>query len=216
MVRDNFEKKGFQDVDVHLRTLKNINTGHASITVDESGENKIIFANFAITKEMVNESLKLATQSCKVFVTQLEIVPELAHYGMKKAQAAGLTTLFNPAPAVPLKELPKDMLKSVDIIIPNETEAEVLTGCTIKNAVDAGLAVSKLREAGAKNVIITLGSEGCVYGYANTVRRIKPQRKVEKVVDTTGAGDCFVGTLAYFLSCGYSIVESIHFANDIA
>jgi ribokinase len=115
---------------------------------------------------------------------------------------------LNPAPAFPLDN---DMLNLIDIITPNETEAEILTGISVTNEDTAKEAAKKLKETGVSNVIITLGAAGA-YLLSDTKSMLIPSKKVDSV-DTTAAGDAFNGALAYAVAKGEEMEAAVHFAN---
>lgn len=219
---DNYiQAKVFVDVEKHCRVMQGPASGHASIWVKEStGENMIVLAmgaNNAITKQHVKESLSSAKElGCSVFVVQLEVPLEIAVYGLKKAHKLGMTTIFNPAPA--RIDIPEDVWQYIDIVCPNETEAALITGkSNIESVVDAGVSAQWFIKKGVKSVIITLGSQGCVVIHQrSTIRHVKAF-SLGSVVDTTGAGDSFIGSLAYFLSCSdVDFMDAVKYANYIA
>jgi ribokinase len=121
-----------------------------------------------------------------------------------------VTTVFNPAPA--RAELPEELYRLSDVLCPNEPETELLVGRSI--AGDEESAARELLDRGAGSVILTLGERGCVVVTRDDARRV-PVETVE-TVDTTGAGDAFVGSLAYFLAQGRPLVEAAERANGIA
>jgi ribokinase len=147
---------------------------------------------------------KDAILSADMVVFQLEIPLSTTIFATKLAKTHGVRTIFNPAPAQPLK------LSEIvaDYVIPNETEAEILSGMPVRNLEEARDCARKLLDGGLSRVIITLGANGALYG---------PERHVApfsvEPVDTTGAGDAFIGSLAVFLSSGYSELEAISRAN---
>ncbi len=186
-----------------------VNTGVAMIIV-ENGDNRIILdkgANHAFTKEDVEEGLKDA-KAGDVLIMQLEVPLEIVEYAAEKAQAIGMAVILNPAPAVPLSD---DLLSKVDIISPNESETEILTGVSPEDEVHLALAVKKFYQKGVKKVIITMGSRGAAIAEGQTITYIEP-RKV-KAVDTTSAGDTFVGACAVMLTKGKTLEESARFAS---
>jgi ribokinase len=127
-------------------------------------------------------------------ICQLEIPLKTVEAVMAIAHAAGIPTILNPAPAIP--HLPHSLYKNVDYLIPNETEAEILLGNSFRidgpsGALDA--AVELMRRGVRKAVLVTLGEQGVVIIKSDGQLRTFPARGVPKVVDTTGAGDCFVG-----------------------
>jgi ribokinase len=139
--------------------------------------------------------------------TPLETIEYVAELGVQK----GKTVILNPAPAQALSD---ELLAKLDVITPNETEAEILTGIKVENLADAEKAAQALREKGVGTVIITLGSQGA-FVLADSFTGIVPVRKVN-VVDTTAAGDTFNGALAVGMASGQSIEAAVVFANKAA
>ena len=185
-------------------------SGLAAILVDKKGQNRIILhggANMRVNKSDVDEGLSNAGQG-DILLAQLEVPLDVVEYAFEEAKKKGMTTVLNPAPAVPLS---RALFASTDIITPNETETEILTGVNPKDVVHVALAVKSFYEKGVKNVIITLGSRGAAVSHGQNITEIEP-RKV-KVVDTTAAGDTFVGAVCNRLSSGFDIIEACKFAN---
>ena len=184
-------------------------TGIAMIIV-ENGDNRIILsagANYDYCEEDVDEGLKDA-QSGDYLIMQLEIPLDIVCYAAEVAHKKKMTVVLNPAPAV---SLPERLLANVDIICPNESETEILTGISVKDEVSLAAAVSELYRSGVKNVVITMGGKGAYVTNGSTVTHIPP-RKVA-VVDTTAAGDTFIGALVLKLSAGESIENAGKFAS---
>lgn len=196
-------------VDESMVTRADVPSGIAMIIV-EGGENRIILykgANHSVTKADVDEGLKNA-QPGDALVMQLEIPLETVTYAAAVAKQKGMLVLLNPAPAVPLGE---ELLKNVDIIAPNETETEILTGVGLDSDVHIALAVKKLYQLGVKRVIITMGSRGAIVAEGQTITPVEP-RKV-KAVDTTSAGDTFVGATVLRYLDGDTLEDAARFAS---
>ncbi|XP_058538885.1 ribokinase isoform X2 [Neofelis nebulosa] len=193
-------------------------TGTASIIVNNEGQNIIIIvagANLLLNTEDVREAAK-AISRAKVMICQLEVTPETSLEALTMAHSNGVKTLFNPAPAI--ADLDPRFYALSDVFCCNETEAEILTGLTVSSPADAGKAAQVLLERGCQVVIITLGAEGCVMlSQTEPVPKHIPTEKV-KAVDTTGAGDSFVGALAFYLAYypNLSLEEMLKRANFIA
>lgn len=147
-----------------------------------------------------------------MLLTQLEISLQTTVAALKIGQAAGVTTILNPAPA---QALPDEIYQYADIICPNETELETLTGLPVKNVDDATNAARVLIKRGAKSVVVTLGENGSLYVTPTAATHVPVSTRVV-AVDTTGAGDCFLGSFAYFLASGASVEESMKRANTVA
>jgi ribokinase len=169
-------------------------TGNAVIMVDASGQNTIMVyggANQAMTTDQLN-GLEEELANADFIVAQLETPQKLTLAAFKLAKQLGVTTILNPAPAA---ELIPALLKYTDIIVPNETESALLTGSSV-NDLDSLLQNAKFFEKnGVENTIITLGDQGVFYRTANGQHGLVPAFKV-KAIDTTAAGDTFIGALS--------------------
>ena len=204
-MKDNLASYG---VDVTNVSVSEGNSGIAMIIVVD-GDNRIIIdagANGKVTNADVDEGLKNA-KSGDILVMQLEIPLDVVVYASKIAKNKGMTVILNPAPAVPL---PAELMQNVDIITPNETETQILTGISVDSEVELALAVKHFYQRGIKNVI-TLGSRGSMVSYGNNIDIIE-SRKV-KVIDTTSAGDTYVGAITVKLDSGADIVSACRFAS---
>ena len=169
-------------------------SGVALIVVDAAGQNSIVVAsgaNMRLTPADV-EAAAPAIRAADVLVLQLESPLETVQRAAELARAHGVTVILNPAPARPL--LP-ELLALVDVIIPNESETAALTGLPVTSADELTAAADRLRAQGVGMVILTLGARGALLATAGGVRRF-PAFPVDQVVDTTAAGDAFVGGLA--------------------
>ncbi|XP_069624440.1 ribokinase [Ranitomeya imitator] len=193
-------------------------TGAASIIVNAEGQNAIVIvagANLLLNSEDLTKASEAITRA-RVMVCQLEISPEVSLLALRMAHKSGVKTIFNPAPA--MADLDPAFYTHSDIFCCNESEAEILTGIPVRSASDAGAAGSLLLAKGCHLVLVTLGGEGCVI-----VSKEDPRAKhiaVQKVtaVDTTGAGDSFIGALAFFIAHypQLSIEEMVKRSNQIA
>ncbi|KRZ06445.1 Ribokinase, partial [Trichinella zimbabwensis] len=183
-----------------VRTTQLDSTGVANVVVSETGENTIIVnrgANLQITVEDVRELFELI-KNAKCLICQLEIKPEVSLEAMKMANMNGTEVIFNAAPSTP--KISEEFYHLSDVFCVNETEAEALTGLKLTSDDKINEAVKYFLDAGVKKyAVITLGSEGCVFGSCDDKQIIHrvPSPKVQ-AVDTTGAGDCFIGSLAYY------------------
>lgn len=196
-------------VDESMVTRADVPSGIAMIIV-EGGDNRIILykgANHAVTKADVDEGLKNAKEG-DALVMQLEIPLGIVTYAAAAAKEKGMLVVLNPAPAVPLGE---DLLENVDIIAPNESETEILTGVSLDSDVHIALAVKKLYQLGVKRVIITMGSRGAIVTCGQTITPIPPRKVV--AVDTTSAGDTFVGATVLRYLAGDTLEDAAKFAS---
>ncbi len=185
-------------------------TGVALIVVDDAGENSIVVtpgANYQVSPADVEAAEAVITRA-KVLLLQLEVPLETVVKAAQLAQANGVTVILNPAPAQPL---PAELLSAVDILIPNETETEILTGMPVSNQAEAELAAARLRSHGVSTVILTLGDRGALL-IDNEQSIVVPSFKITPV-DTTAAGDAFVGGFAVALAEGQSLPEAVRWGN---
>lgn len=174
-------------------------TGVAFIAVDDAGANSIVVvagANGGLTSDAVLAASSVIS-SADVVLCQLEVPLEATRAMLAVARSAGAVSIFNPAPAVPF---PDDVLALADLCVPNETEASALTGLEVTTADQACAAANALRRRGARTVLVTLGAQGVVVVDGEGSLHL-PAVPVE-VVDSTGAGDAFIGALAVFLAEG--------------
>lgn len=187
-------------------------TGIALITV-VNGDNFILLnggANDAITSRLIESNSELI-KNADYIVLQLEIPIEAIVKIIELGNELGAKIILNPAP---YKELPKDVYSKIDYLIPNEHEAKDITGITLDSRDNCIKAVKKLKEMGAKGVIITLGEQGCVYSHNDEIC-FCPAIK-SNAVDTTSAGDSFIGALTVKLSQGEGLPDAINFASKVA
>lgn len=167
-------------------------TGSALVTVEESGQNDILVyggANQALTTTMVGSVDELLEQA-DFLVAQFETPQEMTVDLFRQTKAHGVVTVLNPAPAHPIDS---ELFEYADLIIPNETEAEKLTGVTVTDHSSMQATATWFRHHGIPNVMITLCEQGVFYSIYGQVGQV-PAFQV-KAVDTTAAGDTFVGTL---------------------
>lgn len=188
-------------------------SGVALINVDEKGENCIVVApgsNGSLSRSDINDEI-FKTDPSDIFLIQLEIPVETVEFIARKAAGNGNRVILNPAPAMHLSE---DLLRSLFLITPNETEARFLTGVDVHDLLTAEKAAKKLHNKGVTNVVITMGAYGA-YILSGNVSKLIPAEKVN-AVDTTAAGDVFNGALAVGISDGADIEEAVLFANKAA
>jgi len=205
---ENFRKQGIDPT--HVKQVEGLSSGVAPIFVEPSGQNRILVvkgANDALRAADVDEVAEvLKTADC--IVLQFEIPLETVYYTVRFAQKHGIRCIVNPAPAQPV-----DMtaLKDLDYFVPNETEAEAITGLPVRNIHDAKKCADKLLVAGIRRVIITLGANGSLLAGHDGCQHVPPF--AVKSVDSTGAGDAFIGSFAVFLGEGLAELEAVRRAN---
>lgn len=196
-----------------IRQVDGVQTGIALIFVDGAGNNSIMVvpgANLALTADEIVHDVEAERD---VFMVGFQLECDVAQMceAMIRLHAAGVKTLLDPAPAAPL---PMEAYPAIDIIKPNEYEAEILTGVHITSPREAYAAGEILVGRGVKTAIVTLGAKGTVIVSAEE-RTFVPARPVN-ATDTTGAGDIFSGSFLAALSKGYPLVEAVRYANDAA
>lgn len=201
-----------EEIDVSgIQELENKRTGQAFITVDEAGENSIMIhsgANNAFSKQDIKQNQQLITGS-QCVIAQFESPIESTLEAFLIARKSDVRTILNPAPAV---KAPEELLRATDIIVPNETETQLLTNITITDEQSMKQAADYFHHLGVKIVIITLGSKGAFYS-TDKETGIVDAFKV-KAVDTTAAGDTFIGAFASQLRSDLSnFVEAIRYGN---
>ena len=190
-LRENLRAAGADDTCVF--TDDAAATGIAIIEVEDSGQNTIVVApgaNALVTRADVDAARSIIASSQAV-IAQLEIPLDTVGHALSTARAANALTILNPAPA---QSLSTELLSLVDLLVPNESEATLLTGIEITDDVSAEQAARQLQERGARAVVITLGERGALALGEHRVWRVPPFRV--KAIDATAAGDAFVGALA--------------------
>jgi ribokinase len=196
-----------------IRVVAGQPSGVALILVDERGQNLISVApgaNAHLRPEDFDRVPADELAGARVFLACLESPLDTVAHSLRQARRAGLTTILNPAPAN-RDILTLDLLRSVDVLSPNEQEAAWLTGMDLSSGpVAEAAAAQALQKLGAEAVILTLGDRGCLV-CEDTVTRI-PARSVA-AVDATAAGDAFNGALAVALAEGRSLTDAARWAN---
>jgi ribokinase len=189
-------------------------SGVAPIAVDEKGNNSIIIvtgANDLLSEEDI-EAARPVIAAARILVCQLETPLETTLAALRIARQEKVKTIFNPAPGA--AGLPEELFPLSDILCPNESETELITGLPTGSVEEAAAAARALLARGAGEVILTLGERGSLLVSEGRTEHI-PAKKV-KTLDSTGAGDAFIGSLAFFVARGKDLPEAIHRANDIA
>ncbi|MDB8791323.1 ribokinase [Romboutsia sp. 1001216sp1] len=187
-------------------------SGVALITVDKNAQNSIVVApgaNYKLTKEDIDKNID-AIKNSDIVVVQLETPLETIKYALKKAKELGKYTILNPAPAVVLED---EIIENVDLLTPNETELEIISGKSISNEDDINECAQIMINKGVKELIVTLGSKGSLYINKET-SMFKKAYKVE-AIDTTAAGDSYTGALAVAISIGKDMEYAMDFASKV-
>lgn len=192
-------------IDRHVTTVPGVASGIASILVDDNGQNSIVLAggaNDCLSPAHIDAAKQLIEQS-DIVVLQLEVPMDTVVHAIKLARSLGKTVVLNPAPAA---RVPADVLALVDYLIPNEIEAAMLAGAEV-DANDVKALAGALQKQGSDNIIITLGAKGvhaALYGGDHDF----PAQAVQ-AVDTTAAGDTFIGGFVAGLASGLDEAEAI-------
>lgn len=216
---DNFGERalaGFKadGLDVsHIRRDPKVASGVALIIVNRDGENSIAVASGANARLSPADVRKASAdiETARAVLLQLETHLPTVRAAARIAAANDVLVILNPAPARPLDA---ELLRRVDVLTPNKTEAEILTGIAVRSRNDMAEASHRLRQRGPKAVLITLGSKG-VFVSAEGTETLLPAFDV-KAVDTTAAGDVFNGALAVALAEGLTLLEAARFASAAA
>jgi ribokinase len=184
-------------------------TGIALIAVNTSGENEIVVvsgSNMALSPSDIKKH-EAAFRLCSVTLLQLEIPLDTVYRAVQLGKRHHHQVILNPAPA---RRLPARLLRSVDLLTPNETEAEILTGIPVKSRRTAVTAARMLLSKGVKNVILTMGKKGCLLATRAGTQFFRAP--TVRAVDTTAAGDAFNGALAHALAQNVALAEAVRFA----
>lgn len=195
----------------YIQTSKGA-TGVALITVDKNAQNSIVVspgANFEVKEDDIDNNIE-AIKNSDIVVLQLETPLNTIKYALNKAKELNKYTILNPAPAV---KLDNEIIKNVDLLTPNETELEIISGVSIETEEDIQKAAQIMIEKGVKELIVTLGSKGSLY-INKEKSMFKKAYKVE-AVDTTAAGDSYTGALAVALSQDKNIEDAMDFASKV-
>jgi ribokinase len=189
-------------------------SGVALIVVDDNSQNAIVIvagANGALAPEVIDR-FDAVLQAADVIICQLEVPDATVGHALKRGRELGKVVILNPAPAS--HPLPADWYAAIDYLIPNESEASALSGLPVDSLESAESAAARLIAMGASKVIITLGAQGSLFANGKGFEHL-PAPKV-KAVDTTAAGDTFVGGFAAALAAGKTEAEAIRFGQVAA
>src|SRR5579883_2616377 len=187
---ENFKRQGIDAT--HVKQLPGVSSGVAPIFVEPSGQNRIFVVKGA------NDRL----------VLQFEIPLATVYHSVRFARTNGIRCIVNPAPAQPVD---LKALEGLDYLVPNESEAETIAGMPVRNLDDASKCAEKLLTGGMKRVIITLGANGSLLASRDAIEHVPPF--AVKSIDSTGAGDAFIGSFAVFLGEGVPEREAVRRAN---
>lgn len=204
----NFEKLGI-DAE-HVKVVDGVASGVAPIFVEKSGQNRILVvkgANDRLLAADVDAAAPMLRQA-DCIVLQFEIPLPTVYHTIRFAKEHGIKCILNPAPGQPV-----DMaqLAGLDYLVPNETEAEAISGLPVKSVEDAKRCAAALLKADIRRVIVTLGANGALLAGRDVMEHV-PAFKV-KTVDSTGAGDAFIGSFAVFLGEGLEERQAVTRAN---
>lgn len=201
----NFSRNGIDTT--HVIRTPGAPSGVAPIFVEPSGENSILIvkgANAQLAPADVDAAAALL-KGCALILMQLEIPVETVYHTVRRAKEWGVPTLLVPAPALP--DLDVSRLADLAFLTPNETELATLTGLPVDTEAQVEAAAKMLTARGIGTVIVTMGGRGALLVSGEEVRRVAPV-KVEPV-DTTGAGDAFIGAFAHFHTQGLPVFEAL-------
>ncbi|EJM26589.1 MULTISPECIES: ribokinase [Pseudomonas] len=203
-----------EQIDCQAVSVVEDSSGVALIVVDDNSQNAIVIvagANGSMTPAVIDR-FDAVLQAADVIICQLEIPDATVGHALKRGRELGKTVILNPAPAS--RPLPADWFAAIDYLIPNESEAAALSGLPVDSLATAEKAAAHLMSLGAGKVIITLGAQGSLFANGTGYQHF-PAPKV-KAVDTTAAGDTFVGGFAAALAAGKTEAEAIRFGQVAA
>ena len=205
---DNFASFGIDTT--HVGIVADAPTGVAPIFVEPSGQNRIIVvkgANDRLTPADV-DAAAADLREVDAIILQFEIPLETVYHSIRFARDHNIRCIVNPAPAVPAE---LSALTGADLFIPNESEAELITGKPVRSDAEAGACAAALLASGFRRVVLTLGARGSLVADAAGLTHVPAFRVTS--VDTSGAGDAFIGSLAVFLAEGVPELEALSRAN---
>jgi ribokinase len=205
---ENFKKLGIDTT--HVKQVEGLSSGVAPIFVEPSGQNRILVvkgANDALDPAAVDAAAE-TLKSTDCIVLQFEIPLETVYYTFAFARKHGIRCILNPAPGQPVN---MNALADLDYFVPNESEAETITGIAVRSIEDAKKCAEKLAGEGIRRVIITLGANGSFLAGRDVSEHLPPF--AVKSIDSSGAGDAFIGSFAVFLAEGIPEREAVRRAN---
>lgn len=201
----------------HLKLAVHVASGVALILVDDRGENLISVAsgaNSCLLPVDIHELQEATFRKRRVLLASLESPLTTVQRGLSRAKELGLTTILNPAP-VPDAQAIKELLPLVDLLTPNEHELAALVGMSVDTLPAVADAAKLIQALGARQVVVTLGSQGALVLDEEGGSHHIPAMLVA-AIDTTAAGDCFSGTLAIALAEGQPLLQAARFATAAA
>lgn len=205
---DNFKKLGIDTT--HVKQVEGLSSGVAPIFVESNGQNRILVvkgANDALKPADVDAAADvLKTVDC--IVLQFEIPLETVYYTISFARRHKIRCIVNPAPG---QSVEMNALADLDYLVPNESEAETITGAPVKTVEGAQKCAESLLAGGIRRVIITLGANGSLLAGHGILEHVLPF--AVNSIDSSGAGDAFIGSFAVFLAEGLTEVEAVRRAN---
>jgi ribokinase len=205
---ENFKRLGIDAT--HVKQIEGVSSGVAPIFVEPNGQNRILVVKGAndLLKPADVDAASDLLKTVDCIVLQFEIPLETVYYSVGFARKNGIRCIVNPAPAQPVD---LNALAGLDYFVPNESEAETITGMPVRNVEDAKKCAEKLLTGGINRVILTLGANGSLLAGRKNMEHV-PAFSVQSV-DSTGAGDAFIGSFAVFLGEGLSEREAVRRAN---
>ncbi len=197
----------------HIHRVQDLPSGVAPITVQRDGQNIVLIApgaNQGLSESVVTASAAPIRQT-RVVVCQLEVPVAAVKAAFVIAHDAGATTVLNPAPAIPV---PPALLELADYVVPNETELENLTGSRLESMDDITSAATSLISRPDQTVVVTLGARGALVCSLKGTSHFSAPSKT--ALDTTGAGDAFIGAFSAMLAWGASLASAVELACAVA
>ncbi len=191
----------------HVGRVANQTTGTATILVNPAGENLILIvkgANGDLGPADV-EAAAADLKTCDLILLQLEVPLETVYAALEFGKRHGVKTLLNPAPA--LRTLDRDKVRLASFVAPNETELAILTGLPVTTEDEIAAAAKSLIADGVETVVVTLGARGSLVAAPGGLERIPPVRV--EAIDTTGAGDAFIGSFARYFAAGLGLEAAL-------
>ena len=205
----NFQKFGIDTE--FVEKVAGVSSGVAPIFVDKSSQNRILIikgANSYLQPADIDRA-EVRLKNCKLFILQLEIPLETVYYAIDFANKHNIPVLLNPAPAS--RELDINYACKCDFFMPNETELEILTGMPVETMEQIQVAANSLFAKGLKSLVVTLGEKGSVWFHEQHITHIAPYKV--NAVDTSGAGDAFIGCFAHYYILTGDVEESMKMAS---